>query len=70
VFDDALSVAFADPDHSVGESRFLIIGLSALSRVLVVSYTEVAIDVIRIISARAARAHERTFYEEDPDHRP
>jgi len=70
VFDDALSVAFPDPDHSVGESRFLIIGLSALGRVLVVSYTEVAIDVIRIISARAATAHERTFYEEDPDHRP
>jgi len=35
-----------------------------------VSYTEVAIDVIRIISARAARALEQTFYEEDPDHRP
>ena len=70
VFGDALSVAFPDPDHSVGESRFLIIGLSALGRVLVVSYTEVAIDVIRIISARAATAHERTFYEEDPDHRP
>lgn len=69
VFDDALSVAFPDPDHSVGKSRFLIIGLTALGRVLVVSYTEVAIDVIRIISARAATAHERTFYEEGPDHR-
>jgi uncharacterized DUF497 family protein len=65
VFDDPLSVAFPDPDHSVGEARFLIIGLSALGRVLVVSYAEVAVDLIRIISARIAAARERTFYEED-----
>jgi len=39
VFDDPLSVAFPDPDHSVGKARFLIIGMSALGRVMVVSYT-------------------------------
>ena len=65
VFDDPFSVAFPDPDHSVGESRFLIIGMSALHRVLVVSYAELAADLIRIISARNATRHERTFYEED-----
>lgn len=69
VFDDWLSVSFPDPDHSVGESRFLIIGMSALGRVLVISYTEVAVDIIRIISARTATAHERRFYEEDSDNR-
>jgi uncharacterized protein len=69
VFDDPLSVAFPDPDHSVGEARLLIIGMSALGRVLVVSYTEVAADIIRIISARTATASERRFYEEDPDDR-
>jgi uncharacterized DUF497 family protein len=31
VFDDPMSVAFPDPEHSVGEARFLIIGMSALS---------------------------------------
>jgi hypothetical protein len=65
VFDDPLSIAFPDPDHSIGESRFLIIGMSALGRMLVISYTEVAADIIRIISARAATPYERTFYEED-----
>jgi uncharacterized DUF497 family protein len=65
VFGDPFSVAFPDPNHSVGESRFLIIGISALGRVLVVSYTEAAADIIRIVSARNATRHERTFYEED-----
>jgi uncharacterized DUF497 family protein len=64
-----LSVAFPDPDHSVGEARFLIIGMSALGRVLVVSYTEVNADLVRIINARTATTHERKFYEEDPAHR-
>ena len=65
VFDDDFSVAFSDGDHSVGERRFLIIGMSVLDRVLVVSYTEINAQTIRIISARPATHHERTFYEED-----
>ena len=69
VFDDPFSVAFPDQDHSAGEARFLIIGMSALGRVRVVSYTEVAADLIRIISARTATAHERKFYEKGPDDR-
>ena len=40
VFDDPLSTTFPDDDHSSGERRFLIIGLSALGRILVVSHTE------------------------------
>jgi hypothetical protein len=40
MFDDALSTTFPDVDHSVGERRFLIIGMSAPGRVLVVSDTE------------------------------
>lgn len=63
LFDDPLSTTFPDPDHAVGERRFLIIGLSALSRILVVSYTETT-DSIRIISARTATRHEQKFYEE------
>ena len=40
VFDDPLSTTFPDDDHSLGERRFLIIGGSALNRILVVSHTE------------------------------
>ena len=64
VFDDPLSTTFPDVDHSVGERRFLIIGMSAVGRILVVSHTETG-DIIRIISARAATRRERRFYEED-----
>lgn len=64
VFDDPLSTTFSDDDHSSSERRFLIIGMSALGRILVVSHTENS-DTIRIISARIATRHERRFYEED-----
>lgn len=64
VFDDPLSTTFPDTDHSLGERRFLIIGLSALGHILVVSHTEEN-DTIRIISARRATRPERRFYEED-----
>ena len=64
VFDDRLSTTFPDADHSTGEQRFLIIGMSALGRILVVSHIDTG-DTIRIISARAATRRERKFYEED-----
>ncbi len=64
VFGDTLSTTFPDAVHSTGERRFLIIGMSALGRILVVSHTEAA-DNIRIISARTATRRERKFYEED-----
>ena len=64
VFDDALSTTFPDADHSEGERRFLIIGISVLGRILVVSHTDTG-DTIRIISARATTRREQTFYEEN-----
>src|SRR5258708_35731127 len=51
VFDDPLSTTFPDEDHSIGERRFLTIGESAHSNLLVVAHTEIG-DTIRIISAR------------------
>jgi uncharacterized protein len=63
VLDDALATTFPDDDHSDLEKRFLTIGLSNHSRVLVVANTEED-EVIRIISARRATRHERKFYEE------
>jgi uncharacterized DUF497 family protein len=69
VFEDPLSVTFPDADHSEREHRFLIVGLSAVGRTLVVSHTESG-DTIRIISARRATHRERKFYEEEePDRR-
>jgi uncharacterized protein len=63
VFDDALSITFPDPDHSLGESRYVIIGMSELGQLLVVSHTDRE-NRTRIISARRASRHERRFYEE------
>ena len=64
VFGDPLSMTFPDPDHSIQESRFIIIGLSRLGRVLVVAHTYKK-NRTRIISARKAMRHERKYYEEE-----
>lgn len=63
VFDDPLYVDFYDPDHSVDEHRYIIIGESQQRRLLIVSYTE-RDDVIRLISAREVTGSEREAYEE------
>lgn len=62
VFYDPLSATFSDPDHSIGEHRFITVGFSSHGRLLVVSYTERG-KVIRIISARPATAPERKRHE-------
>ena len=62
VFGDPLALTAADPEHSFGEERFLTVGQSSTGRLLVVCHTEQR-DTIRIISARAATAHERKDYE-------
>lgn len=64
VFQDDLSLTGRDPDHSIGEHRFVTFGLSARNRVLLVSHTERG-GKIRIISARPATRAERKIYEED-----
>ena len=63
VFGDPMAYTFSDPDHSVGESRWLTFGMSSMARVLVVSYTERK-EKIHLISARTATKNERKFYEE------
>lgn len=62
VFGDPLEFTIYDPDHSVGEYRFLSMGVSSNNRILVVSYTERADGRIRIISARLASQQERRQY--------
>lgn len=63
VFLDQLAVSGQDPDHSVGEARFITFGMSSLGRLLVVSHTH-RTGVIRIISARRVTRMERKLYEE------
>lgn len=64
VFDDPLYVDFYDPDHSVNEYRYIIIGESEQGRLLMVSYAEIG-DTIRIVSSREITSAERKRYEED-----
>lgn len=63
VFNDPLFIDFYDPDHSVDEHRYLIIGTSSSGHLLIVSYTE-RDDSARLISAREVTSSERRAYEE------
>jgi len=63
VFADTLSATVPDPDHSVGEDRYITIGLSRGYRLLMVAHTERG-KRIRIISARELTRKERKQYEE------
>ena len=54
---------FYDPDHSVDEDRYIIIGESVENQILVVSYTERE-ESIRLISAREATRREKDAYKE------
>ncbi|MBS0150635.1 MAG: BrnT family toxin [Nitrospira sp.] len=62
VFYDALSATFDDPNHSVGEQRFITVGHSTDGKLLVVSHTERG-RAVRIISARPATRYERKRHE-------
>jgi uncharacterized DUF497 family protein len=54
-----------DPDHSEEEERFLLLGMSARLRILVVCHCYHSKDQeIRIFSARKATKKEREQYEE------
>lgn len=63
VFLDELAISGADPDHSVGESRYITFGASSLGRLLAVSHTHRS-GAVRIINARRVTRAERKIYEE------
>ena len=63
VFFDENAIQFYDEGHAEQEDRFIMLGLSIRSRILVVCHCERASGrVIRIISARKATSSERKFY--------
>ena len=63
VFYDEFAVQFFDEENSSSEDRFLMLGLSAQARLLLVCHCEREHgEVLRIISARKATARESKFY--------
>lgn len=64
VFYDEFAIQFFDNENSETEERFLMLGLSNESRVLIICHCERdAGHIIRIISARKATKNERKHYE-------
>ena len=65
VFGDSNARLIYDPDHSEGEDRFILLGLSSDVRILtVVHCCRDSEDCIRIISARKATKKETEQYKE------
>ena len=63
VFEDEEALFMADPDHSVDEDRWVLLGMSGAARVLVVVHCERAAGTaVRLISARKADREERDLY--------
>lgn len=63
VFYDEFAVQFFDGEHSGKEDRFLMLGMSVNTKMLLVCHCESdAGQVIRIISARKATSREQVFY--------
>jgi uncharacterized DUF497 family protein len=63
VFFDQQALLLADPQPAGEEDRFVLLGLSAALRMLVVVHALREQDVIRIISARKATRLERQQYQ-------
>ena len=63
VFYDERAIQYFDPDHSEDEDRFVMLGMSIKTRVLVVCHCYRKNDaLIRIISARKAEKDEENEY--------
>ena len=64
VFFDEQALLIADPEHSEIEDRFVLLGLSAKLRLLLVCHCFEADDArIRIISCRKASKKESNWYQ-------
>ncbi len=61
IFDDSYQETYPDVTHSIGEARYICLGMSNKNRVIFVAYTERQ-GRTRIISAREADAEEELEY--------
>ena len=65
VFYDEHAKLIDDPDHSIDEERFILLGHSFSLRLIMVCHCyRDADNVIRIISARKATAQETKYYKQ------
>ena len=65
VFVDERALFMADSEHSEDEDRFVLLGLSATMRIILVCHCYLESDqIVRIISARKATRSERTQYRD------
>ncbi len=67
---DPFNVESDDPEHSLDESRWLLIGTSKLGRLLICWFAERQVkgeEVVRIVGARKVNLKERQRYEEAPN---
>jgi uncharacterized DUF497 family protein len=62
-FGGTLSLTIPDPDHSIGEERFVLLGFTYRDNLVAVAFAERG-ETIRILSARPATRRERRVYEE------
>ncbi len=62
VFSDPNAIELLDEDHSDKEDRWILVGLSTKTRVLLVVFAEKEDSVIRIVSARKAVKDETDQY--------
>jgi len=62
-FSDENGLLLDDPDHSLEEDRYIILGMSSKLRLLVISHSYRKEDlIVRIISARKATRMEQRQY--------
>ena len=63
VFFDENALLISDPDHSIEEDRFILLGISEERRLLIVCHCYRSKDsIIRIISARKKKKKEKQQY--------
>ena len=64
-FHDDFALQFFDDEHASEEDRFLLLGMSSGSKLLIVCHCEREHgEVIRIFSARKATKRESAFYQQ------
>ncbi len=63
VFFDDFSRLIYDPEHSIEEDRFILLGMSNVHNILIIVHCfKESENIIRIISARKATMHETEEY--------
>lgn len=63
-FGDPLALLMPDPDHSFGEERYVLLGMSNRRRLVVAAFAERP-PRTRLISARRATGQEQRRYEQE-----